>query len=277
MKKLLSAAVLLLLISFIFTSCEKRGDPPALPPTGSMTIDFSEFFPDLKSLSPAPESKESISIDNTNWIVAVSAAGFWTALLAEKLIIPVASFKLAVENKPEYLDNKKWQWSYSVQAVGATYTARLTGQIQADSVKWEMHISREGISGFGEFKWYEGTSGLDAEGGYWILNQSKLEPDPMLRIDWAVEGSDVGSVKYTYIKDGENTKGSYIEYGLTENTLDAYYLVHYYDINREEFLNVEIEWSTTIHNGHVRSEAVFQDSNWHCWDANGNDISCNPE
>jgi hypothetical protein len=96
----------------------------------------------------------------------------------------------------------------------------------------------------------------------------------MLRIDWTKSGSSIGSVKYTYIKDGENFKGSYIEYGLTSNTLNAYYTIHYWEPIRSKMVDVNIEWSTSLLNGRIMSEDYFQDTSWHCWDANGNDVDC---
>ena len=47
---------------------------------------------------------------------------------------------------------------------GATYTARLTGEIRTDDIQWEMYITRTGINAYAEFKWYEGTSDLDGNG-----------------------------------------------------------------------------------------------------------------
>jgi hypothetical protein len=240
-----------------------------------MTIDFSDFIAGAKSATILPDSKGASAVNNTNWTVAATVAGVWNSLLVLNLAVPVAAFKVAVENKPEYLDNKKWQWKYSAPVLGATYTARLTGQIRSTDVKWEMYISREGVGGFGEFLWFEGTTNIDGKSGQWILTQSQQQQVPMLQIDWAKEGSVVGSIKYTYIKkDGPLKEGNYIQYGLTANPLDAYYTVEFWESNRGLSVIVNIEWSTTGHNGRVKSNAYFQDSFWHCWDANGNDITC---
>jgi hypothetical protein len=104
----------------------------------------------------------------------------------------------------------------------------------------------------------------------------------MLQIDWTVTGSIVGNIKYTYIRDlrdnrtTETFKGSYIEYGLTSNTLNAFYSIHL-NISgaANDFEEVNIEWSTTAHNGHIKAPYYFIDSQWHCWDGLGNDVTCN--
>ena len=68
---------------------------------------------------------------------------------------------MAVNKTPGYLDNKTWEWSYDFNIIGATYKARLTGQIRTTDVKWEMNISKNGIGAFDEILWYEGISKLD--------------------------------------------------------------------------------------------------------------------
>ena len=42
-----------------------------------------------------------------------------------------------------------------------------------------------------------------------------------------------------------------------------------------DFKDVYIEWSTTNHNGHIKALHYYQDSNWHCWDGTGADVTCN--
>jgi hypothetical protein len=273
MKKSLNIILIAILASFLFTGCEKKGDPPSLPPAESMQIDFSDFIAGTKSATILTDAKGASSVNNTNWTVAATVAGVWNSILVLNLAVPVASFKLAVNNKPEYLDNKTWQWKYTAQVVGATYTARLTGEIRSTDIKWEMYIAREGAGGFAEFKWFEGTTKLDGKSGQWILVQGQAQQVPMLQIDWTKDGSTVGSVKYTYI-GSDSFQNSYIEYGLTTTSLDAYYNVHFYETNRAKFVDVNIEWSTTGHNGRVKSVDYFLDSNWHCWDSNGNDVTC---
>jgi hypothetical protein len=272
MKKLFALTAIVLVAASLFWGCEKKGDPPALPPAESMMIDFTEFA--------AVKKSSFLSVENTNWGVAATVAGVWNSLLAVNLAVPVAAFHMAIQNSPEYLDNKTWEWTYSVSAVGATYIARLRGQIKTEEIQWNMYITRMGAGGFTEFEWFSGTTALDGNSGQWILNHSKQFPEPMLRIDWEKTGDEIGSVKYTYVRDLNNErledlfKGSYIEYGLTSAALNAFYDVHFYEFTKEKYVDVNIEWSTTAHNGRVKAQDYFQDALWHCWDGNGNDITC---
>ena len=276
MKKAVSISLLIAIILVLFGGCTKKDTPPSLPPANSMTIDFSNFLASQKSAGI------DVLATKTNWTAAVTTAGFWNLLLTINLIVPVASFKKAMDNTPVYLDNKKWEWKYSVNLIGATYNARLTGQIQTSDIKWEMYISKTGVDPYSEFMWFSGTSALDGKSGQWILNHSQTYKEPMLQIDWTVTGTDVGSIKYTYVRDKTDNrttdwfKNSYIEYGLTSGTLNAKYTVHHnISTTTSDFKDVYIEWSTANHNGHIKALHYFQDSNWHCWDGTGNDVTCN--
>jgi hypothetical protein len=282
MKKTASVSLIIALIIVLFGGCTKKDTPPSLPPANSMSIDFSNFLVAQKSANIEILSQNSPAATKTNWTAAVTTAGFWNLLLTVNLVVPVASFKKAIDNTPVYIENKTWEWKFSVNVIGATYNARLTGQIQTSNVDWEMFISKDGVGAFSEFMWFSGTSALDGKSGQWILNHSQVFPDPLLQIDWALTGTDVGSIKYTYIRDLKDNgttdlfKNSYIEYGLSSAALNAFYNVHYnISTTTTDFKDVYIEWSTTNHNGHIKALHYFQDSNWHCWDGTGNDVTCN--
>jgi len=263
MKKLFSLCLIVLFSSGFFTSCKKNnGDPPELPPQESMLIDFSNFTSQTKSAIGISELKGT---NNSNWEFAALVAMKWKYILTTTLAIPVSSFKLAIDQDPVFVDNKTWQWSYSVTPADVTYKARLTGQIGSTDVTWKMYITKEGSSGFAEFLWFEGTSKLDGTGGQWIFNHSSASPEAVLQIDWTKSGTAIGTITYTYLKN-DSFKTSYIEYGLTTNTLNAYYTIHYY--NDAVFSDVNVEWNTTTKNGRVKCLEYLGDTEWHAWDSN---------
>jgi hypothetical protein len=273
MKKILSVSLLFVLIAGLFLGCEKKETPPSVPPVETMKIDFSEFISTQKSAATK---------GNANWFIASTTAGYWNTILILNLAVPIAAFQAVVSKTPVYLQNNKWQWSYDFNVVGATYKARLTGQVKSSNVKWEMYVERTGVGAFPEFMWFEGTSALDGKSGQWILYHSPMHPEEFLQIDWTVTGSKVGNIKYTYIRENkddgsaDNFKSSFIEYGLTTNTLNAFFNVHFNPTGvLNDFKDVNIEWSTTAHNGHIKSLYYFNDSNWRCWDGSGNDVTCN--
>lgn len=266
----------------LFPECKKQDNAPSLPPAKSMSIDFSNFTTGKKSANIDFQTKGNDAVTNTNWFLAATTAGFWNIILTVNLVVPVAAFAKAIDNTPVYLENKKWEWKYSANVVGATYNARLTGQIENSDVKWEMYISKDGAGSFAEFLWFSGTSALDGKSGQWILNCSQLFKEPYLQIDWILSGTDIGSIKYTYIRDLKDNrtadlfKNSYITYGLTSSTLNAFYTIHFNNsTTTTDFKDVYIEWNTTVHNGHIKAFHYYQDNNWHCWDGTGADVTCN--
>jgi hypothetical protein len=269
MKKILLFSLVLILAAGLFSGCKKdKGKPPVLPPQESMVIDFSNFDSKKKSVEFVPGIKGT---ETSTYDFAAFVAVIWKSILNTSLSVPVASFKLAVSQTPTYLSTNNWQWSYSVTVANVTYKARLTGQIRASDVVWKMYITKEGTGGFTDFLWYDGTSRLDLTGGQWIIYQNTTPSAAIIQIDWTSTNSSVANVKFTYVKNDElNT--SYIEYGLTSNTLNGYYTIHYW--NGIKFSDVKVEWNTTTHNGRVQSVDYLGDSKWYCWDSNKVNIVC---
>lgn len=274
MKNILTLS-LVLLFAFFTGGCKKdKGDPPVLPPIGSMAIDFTNFESGKKSADVLLPK----GVENSNWEFSALVAGYFSSVIGVTLIVPVTAFKLAANQTPTYIDTKTWQWSYSATVLTVTYKARLTGQIRPTDVLWKMFISREGTGAYPEFVWFEGTSKLDGSGGQWTLNHSHTYQEALLQIDWTKSGSSIGSVKYTYVRALNDSriadpfKNSYIEYGKTTGALDAYYNIYYY--NGADFSNMNVKWSTSGHNGSVTCLDFFGDSNPHCWDGNYVNVSC---
>lgn len=270
MKKLFSLSLIIILSASSFFSCKKdKGEAPVLPPVESMTIDFSNFTTLKKSGDLVNFGKGT---ETSNWEFAATAAVVWKLIITTTLAIPVTSFKIAIDQTPTYLSTKTWQWSYNVSVAAVTYKARLTGQIGSSDVQWKMYISKADPGGFAEFVWFEGTSKLDGTGGQWTLNQSSATPEAYLQIDWTKTGTSIGSIKYTFVKNLDSFKTSYIEYGLTTGTLNAFYNIHYY--NGTKFSDVNVEWNTTTKNGRVKCLDYLGDSDWHCWDSNKINVTC---
>lgn len=269
MKKVFSLIMLFALAVVLFTSCKKdKGEPPVLPPEGSMVIDFSNFATPAKSALYVDGSKGTV---NSNWEFASFVASVWNVYLGTSLAVPVASFKAAVDKSPVWIKEKTWQWSFTVNVGSASYKARLTGEIGSSEVIWKMYLSKDGTGSFPEFIWYEGSSEPDGSSGQWILKQSAAVQENFMQIDWEKTGNALGQIKYTYIK-GDDFKNSYIQYGLGSGNYNAFYNVHYY--NGVKFSDVQIEWNTTTKNGRVKSVDYLGDANWYCWDSNRINTTC---
>lgn len=275
-----------LVFALVFTtSCENSDEGTdvannlALPPYESMVIDFSDFIDDSNSGKSTALMYDEKAPDG-NWFFSRIVVGVWNSALFTTLAVPVASFKSAFANSPENLGDNKWQWTYSVDGFTSKYTALLTGEVTGEEVLWEMYITKEGIGAFEKLLWFSGSSAMDGNSGYWLLNESAERPDAMLRIDWERSNDEIGNIRYTWVRaldEQENDdmfKDSYLEYGLQDGDLDAYFKAYAYDSNLQDFSDIRIEWSRDTFVGRVMAFDYFEDELWHCWDSNGDDVQC---
>ena len=274
MKSTISLLIVTLLLGLMVTGCKKdKGKPPALPPYQSMEIDFSDFVADRKSFDLLNQAKD-IPDPDENFTFSASVVGIWNTILVVNLAVPVTAFKLAASTNPVWIADKTWERKYNVTGIAGTWKARLVGKILSDKVEWEMFISKDGTPSYAEFVWFTGTSTLDGNSGRWVLNYSQQFQEPYLQIDWEKTGSQVGLIKYTYIRNQRDDrspdpfKNSYIEYGQTTAAFNAYYTVHIFEpLIIQDFVDIFIEWNTTSEEGRVKALYKFGDNNWHCWDS----------
>jgi hypothetical protein len=269
---------LLLVLGFIgFNSCDKNKETaPKIPPYESMMIDLDMF-----------SSKEKSALESDTTAINVLTAGLtilvWNTTLTVTLAVPIASFYASFQNEPEFLGDGTWQWSYDVQGFTNTYHARMTGKLMGDYVKWEMYISCTGLIGsHDEFLWFEGTSDYAGTNGQWILYHSYEVQEQTLKIDWKKVDDEIGDIKYTYVRESNSgikdqlTVGSYLQFGLTDAELNAFYRLEYNqrDSDASDIKNVDIEWSLTEYFGRIKSQHYYGDDLWHCWDSKGYDTKC---
>lgn len=264
----------LLIILLSISSCKKdniRKDAPQLPPVETMVIDFGELA----------QTQKSTSFEKSNWLYSAVTVGVWNTLIGTTFAVPVAAFKLAFNHQATKIEDLKWQWQYTVDGFTSQYTARLVGTLESTQVRWEMYITKTGIDSFDEFLWFEGTSNLDGNSGKWILYHSAEFPEETVQIDWIRESGVVGEIIYTYVRELNDARvadpfnGSTLTYGLQEGDFDIYVNVHAYDFQNQAFYDTFIEWSRTSYIGHVKSEIFFSDTDWHCWDSQGDNVDCN--
>ncbi|MFC2152925.1 hypothetical protein ACFLSE_10410 [Bacteroidota bacterium] len=284
MKKSLIFVFSFILLVPIFIGCKEEDNdtPPIIPPYESIRIAFNNFYIDTDTLGYL-NTKHQISDYNTqtNYRFATESVDFWDHLLTVTLIIPVRSYYFSFIHTPTYLGNNKWEWNFNMNSFTSTYTIHLTGELGTTDIKWEMYIGETGDEGFPEFKWLEGTSHIDGNSGQWFLYHSYQFQEEVLQIDWTKSGKDIVEKTYTYIRelnDNRETEpfnGSYLIYVIQNDYYDGHNSNHFYDTLTTQFVDVDIEWSTTEYYGHVKAEHKFGDTEWHCWDDFGNDTSCN--
>lgn len=267
MKKTIGALIILITfigLTIVDSGCRKKEPAPAFPPASTMAFNNSAFS-DTAGMS---QNKSTY----VNFFHSAVNVGFWNLILTVNLIIPVASYAVALEQDADY-DNhdKTWTWDYNFNSFGVHH-AELTAKLDGDTVDWRMKIDN--------FEWYYGRSNTNGSGGYWMLNESAAHPTGLIRIDWALNSSGISSIKYTNVapasSDHYKNNGEYIQYGTVASAeFDRFYYIFLKDDNNTSLTNlINIEWNFADKHGHVKDPHKFTDSNWHCWDTNYADVVC---
>ncbi|SMG35655.1 hypothetical protein SAMN05661096_02367 [Marivirga sericea] len=263
MKKLIS---LLFSILVILASCnsddENNQDPqPVLPPEYSMAPDFDDFEADANQRNQTIE----------NWFYSALNVSVYSAILKGNLVIPVTAFKATIAQEPFYdLEAGVWTWESSFSANGNDLSIRLTADVVNSNVTWKGYISSTS-NNVEDFVWFEGASDIDGNNGGWTLYESPQNPSAWINTEWSRnEDRTEANATFTIEKQGV-LEGSFIIYNRDENS----------DYNRSvEISNtqtsdlIEIDWSSDLKFGRVKSENHFGDSDFHCWDENLQDVSC---
>jgi hypothetical protein len=262
MKKILCLSLITIFSALLLSSCKKdKGNPPELPPYGSMVIDFSNFSQQKKSGVVTDGVKGT---ESSTWEFAASIANVWNSVISANIQVPMAAYNAASLHNPSYLSENLWQWSYDFTYDSKSYKAKLKGKISSGSVAWSLYITDESTGGYNDFLWLEGTSKSDGSGGQWKFRQSPSSDIQLFLTDYTRTGDEVSAVVYTYTKSDAN-KDSYINYHLDSSGYDAGYSIHFAD---GLYSDSEIEWNITTRDGRLQCLDYLQDNNWYCWDTN---------
>lgn len=271
---LLAAFIMLLQLS---CSTDKENPRLDLPPKSSMNMNFE--------INNSASSSERVEEGSGYFAVAAIQVGFWSAIAALHTALPIAAFEKAFDHQATWSDDEQaWIWQYNVSVGSDSYSARLTGELESDSVQWKMHLTKSGNSQLDNVLWFYGKSHVGKHGGWWVLNHpviqnASLNIQPAIRIDWTYNKQDVYALRYTYIADlrfdllqmkyvTNGFKGNFIEYGKTsEAPFDTYYILFAADKNEK----YTIRWNSITKEGSIYKEG----NDWKgCWNENFLDINC---
>jgi hypothetical protein len=277
MRKIFSLLITVILLSVALTGCSKdKGTAPVLPTLNTMVIDFSDFEV-AKSGGALSEAKD-IPDPDENFMFSSETVAFWDKIISEDLAVPVKALEAAQGGTAKSIADKTWEWKVSFTS-GSSYTGRIVGKILSDKVEWEIYIKGGSISA--EFVWVEGTSAPDGKSGRWIMNYNNTFPEPYLQIDWTKATSTVTPITYTYVrtlKDDRSPdpfKTSFLKFESVSASLDGKFTIKVYEpVTVNNFVDVFIEWNTSLGNGKVKAEYKFGNTSYNCWDTDGNNITC---
>jgi hypothetical protein len=263
MKKFLS---LFLILTVILWSCdsdnENDQDPqPVMPPEYSMAPNFDDFQTEGNQRNQTIE----------NWFYSAVNVSVYSALLTGGLAIPVTAFKATISQDPFFdTDAGVWTWESNFSANANDFSIRLTADVVGGNVDWKGYISSNS-NNVEDFVWFEGQSNVNGNNGSWTLYESPQNPSAWISTEWSRnEERTVANADFTIEKEGE-LLGSYINYSRDDNS----------DLNRSvEISNtqtndlIEIYWNSELKFGRVKSENHFNDTDFHCWDEDLQDVAC---
>jgi hypothetical protein len=277
--KKFSGMMLLVLVILSQISCSSDKENPRLdlPPKSSIKMNFD--------ISPSGNSSGRTEEGSGYFAISAIQVGFWSAIASLHTALPVAAFEKAFDHQATWSEEEQaWIWQYNVALGSDSYSAKLTGEIESDSVKWEMYLSKSGNTQLENVLWFYGKSHYGKRGGWWMLNHpvihnASLDVQPAIFIDWTYEKEEVFSLKYTYVADlrfdllqqkyvNNAFKGNFIEFGKSsEAPFNAYYILYAADKNEK----YTIRWNSNTKAGSIQKEG----SEWKgCWNENFQDVSC---
>jgi len=261
-------AIVILAAAFLSTTCRSTTEPdenaPLLPPETSMVIGFDDFMSTSAGIVLG-----STSAVGTNWTRSAVIVVGWNAILGTVLATPVAAFIAAASREGEPQEDGSWAWAYDFAVGGVSHSARLEGSFVPQGVQWNMFITK--ADEYSNFHWFSGVSNILATSGQWNLNLNPTDPTAFMQIDWSRNPTTgAGDIKYTNVIPGANENGAYIAYGLTTQSLDAFYEI----FSAASDNMTSIEWNRSTKEGRVADELFYGDAEWHCWDGDLEDTVC---
>lgn len=258
--------------AMLFASCQKDNHAPVPPKAESLSIDLAEFS--------APATKASSDdIDAFYTFAADQVLANWVKIFEQVIAIPVHGYELVIDSTPVE-SGKGWIWSVTYKdALAQTYTVKLYGEDAGKKTNWELRVSKDGLLGYEDFCWITGWSSKDGRNGQWSVKVNPLDTDVLVTIDWTSDDTKLVSAKVTYTLDHlccgiyPFFNGSYVEYlaGASDDAYDRTINACYSHMD-SELWTVKIEWNSQNCSGRVRCDSKYGNMEWHCWNAEKEDI-----
>lgn len=273
--------IALALLAIFFQSCDFEGIRNEAEELAAPTVPSKEMFAmpmeSLEGTESDTTMAQASGVSFKNWAHSGLNILFWNTAVVLHSAIPFTAFGLAVNEKPVYLGNAIWEWSYTY--VDKPLTARevydvvLTAEYinSNEEVNWVMKVSKRGE--FEDFVWYSGVSRTDFSAATFVLNHQPESPEQYLQIEFERNSSnDDVRIRYTNVSSDAN-QGGYIEYREeSNNPYNRSYDVLVGPNDPTNFL--EIQWIEPTRVGRVKHPSHFGDQDWHCWDQFQIDIEC---
>lgn len=256
--------ILFIILLFNFLQCTTNDfeNAPQLPSLN--TFDFE---------TAGLESDTLVSVlktnDYFNWWVAASEVAIWKNFINKNIELPFAAIKAAYFYKPDFFADRTWNWEYEFTNDSVEYNIDLYGTYEVDnSIFWEMFVSSNGSE---PSLILQGQTNENQTQGSWTFYKYVFTPIDVLQIDWILNDSAL-NVTYVNTYKNNNSTSSSVDFFYQIADTSVMYL-NFYDSRDNSSSKIELNSFTNT--GKVKNFSAFNDSIWHCWNANlTNDDVC---
>lgn len=238
--------------------------PPAVPPQGTMYVDFS-FFKTNPTDHPIQPDAALIKL---NFLTAFAVVTFFNAAVLIGLSIPAAATAAALSVEPTFESDAKFHWNFTYPETNPTLTLELTARVLPATVEWEMRVTSVAPA-LNDFLWYDGVSDLDGQSGTWQfynLNQPTQNVETVF-IEWEFVADDDHTLTFTNVHQGAQGFGDVLQYQVADEDVS---MIFYQAANDD---SVHVNWNMTTGEGFIIAPE-YQDGQKACWDSTQNDVEC---
>ena len=268
MPKLLKALSVSLCLLLLITACSdnpsaSNEEPPELPPAQSMQADFTMFEQQQKTAQLQTQASD-------NFTRALGTAVVMKAVVDINLAIPRALLTAAANTEASLNEKEEWEWNYSKNADGQTYSVRLVASRDGSSdVNWNFYVTNT-AAGISDQLFFSGTTSADGRQGTWSYYdlQSLDAEEQVSEITWSIKGDEEVSLRLDVTSDRNENNGDFLEYKAENNIKSAAYY------NADEDETTQLEWNAETKAGFIISHD-YNEGQKACWDTNFQDIACN--
>lgn len=262
-----SIALLVVTIAIIagiaLSGCSKKEEetPPTIPPTSTMTANFTAFQGSgFKVASP-----ETLS---PHFRTAATAVLTWDAIITLALVAPVTLARIALLSTPTH-ESTDWVWTYGGHAAEGDWNVVLRGNEVGSTVNWSLFVTgyfREEGRTLTDFKWYEGSVDRTGKVGWWqfYTPESLHYAAPSLRMDFAVTDSTHKYITFRNTMDWKPEYHDSLRYDLSGTAASALW----WDVDSAR--SVLVNWDIITKAGSIR----YPNDTWGCWDSTKQTIDC---
>ena len=268
LKYLTHITILFVFGAFLLTACSddpaslNSEQPPEIPPTESMNMDFSNF--DAYQQNKEVYEKEL----NKNFAQAAIRAFVIKSIVDLNMAIPKALLIAASESEAEFNEDGEWVLSYTKNAGSDTYEVRLVAsQENENQVNWQFFVTNSDLN-ITDKLFFDGTTSADGSQGTWTYYSLTGSSQEAVSVtDWTVTDEGNVDLRLEVVSDRFNNQGDYIEYtfdGTVKNVV-------YYNANQDT--TTELQWNIETNAGYLIAPN-YNNGQKACWDENFENVTC---